>query len=102
MATISSPLPGFFYRRPAPDQDEYVREGDVIAEGQTIALVEVMKSFTELKATQAGTLKEFLVEDEEEVSVGQDVASLEGPSAGRVSWGQTGARWPQDSYGART
>ena len=77
MATISSPLPGFFYRRPAPDQDEYVREGDVIAEGQTIGLVEVMKSFTELKATQAGTLKEFLVEDEEEVSVGQDVASLE-------------------------
>lgn len=77
MATISSPLPGFFYRRPAPDQDEYVQEGDQVTEGQTIGLVEVMKSFTELKATESGTLKQFLVEDEAEVSVGQDVASLE-------------------------
>lgn len=77
MATIASPLPGVFYRRPSPDKDEYVREGDAVTEGQTIGLIEVMKNFTELKATASGTLKEFLIENEAEVSVGQDVAVLE-------------------------
>ncbi len=77
MANIDSPLPGVFYRRPAPDKDEYVREGDSVEEGQTIGLIEVMKSFTELKATASGTLKEFLVDNEAEVSVGQTVAVLE-------------------------
>ncbi|WEV78401.1 acetyl-CoA carboxylase [Janibacter cremeus] len=77
MPTIPSPLPGVFYRRPAPDQDPYVNEGDQVTEGQTIGLIEVMKNFSELKATAGGTVKEFLVEDESDVSVGQDVAVLE-------------------------
>lgn len=77
MPTIPSPLPGVFYRRPSPDQDTYVNEGDEVTEGQTIGLIEVMKNFTELKATAGGTVKEFLVDDESEVSVGQDVAVLE-------------------------
>lgn len=77
MPTIPSPLPGVFYRRPSPDQDVYVSDGDQVTEGQTIGLIEVMKNFTELKATAAGTVKEFLVEDESEVSVGQDVVVLE-------------------------
>jgi len=77
MPTIPSPLPGVFYRRPAPDKDEYVREGDTVSEGQTIGLIEVMKNFTELKATASGTVTQFLVDDSAEVSVGQDVAVLE-------------------------
>ncbi len=77
MATISTPLPGVFYRRASPEKPEYVREGDQVTEGQTIGLIEVMKNFTELKATTSGTAKEFLVEDSAEVSVGQDVLVLE-------------------------
>ncbi len=77
MPTIPSPLPGVFYRRPSPDQDPFVTEGDQVTEGQTIGLIEVMKNFTELKATAGGTVTEFLVEDESDVSVGQDVAVLE-------------------------
>lgn len=77
MPTIPSPLPGVFYRRPAPDKDEYVGPGDQVTEGQTIGLIEVMKNFTELKASASGTVKEFLIEDEAEVSVGQDVVVLE-------------------------
>jgi len=77
VANIDSPLPGVFYRRPAPEKDEFVREGDSVEEGQTIGLIEVMKSFTELKATASGTLKEFLVDNEDEVSVGQTVAVVE-------------------------
>lgn len=77
MTTIQSPLPGVFYRRPAPDADEFVKPGDQITEGQAIGIVEVMKTFAELKATASGTLKEFLVEDQDEVSVGQDIAVIE-------------------------
>ena len=77
MANIDSPLPGVFYRRPDPEKDEYVREGDQVQEGQTIGLIEVMKNFTELRATASGTLKEFLVDNEAEVSVGQTVAVVE-------------------------
>ena len=77
MPSIPYPVPGVFYRRPAPDKDEYVREGDTVSEGQTIGLIEVMKNFTELKATASGTVTQFLVDDSAEVSVGQDVAVLE-------------------------
>lgn len=77
MTTVQSPLPGVFYRRPAPDADELAKPGDEVIEGQVIGLVEVMKTFADLKATASGTLKEFLVENEDEVSVGQDIAVIE-------------------------
>ena len=77
MASIVSPLPGVFYRRPSPDKDEYVQVGDTVTEGHTIGLIEVMKNFTELKATESGTVKEFLIENEAEVAVGQEVVVLE-------------------------
>jgi acetyl-CoA carboxylase biotin carboxyl carrier protein len=77
MTTVPTPVPGVFYRRPSPDADEFVQPGDEVGEGQTIGLIEVMKSFSELKAPAGGTVKEFLVEDGDEVSVGQDVAVID-------------------------
>lgn len=77
MATIKSPMPGIFYRRPSPDAEEFAQPGDSVTAGQTVGLVEVMKNFSELKAKEAGTLKEYLLEDGDEVSVGQDVAVVE-------------------------
>ena len=77
MSNVQTPLPGVFYRKPSPDADNFVEPGDEVTEGQVIGLVEVMKSFSELKSTAAGTLKEFLVENEDEVSVGQDIAVVE-------------------------
>lgn len=77
MATeILSPLPGTFYRRPSPDKPPFKSDGDSVAEGEVIGLVEVMKSFHEVKAQASGTLKAFLVEDEEAVMAGQALASL--------------------------
>jgi acetyl-CoA carboxylase biotin carboxyl carrier protein len=77
MSTVQSPVPGVFYRRPSPDEPEFVQPGDEVSEGNIIGLIEVMKSFSELKASSSGKLKEFLVENEEEVSVGQDIAVIE-------------------------
>lgn len=73
---ILSPLPGTFYRRPAPDQPAYKVEGDAVAPGDVIGLVEVMKSFHEVKADVAGTVKAFLAENEAAVTAGQPLVEL--------------------------
>jgi acetyl-CoA carboxylase biotin carboxyl carrier protein len=74
---ILSPLPGTFYRKPAPDQPPFKSDGDAVAEGDVIGLVEVMKSFHEVKATVTGTVAAFLVEDEDAVMAGQPLVSLD-------------------------
>jgi biotin carboxyl carrier protein len=74
---IVSPLPGTFYRRPAPDQPPFKDTGDSVAVGDVIGLVEVMKSFHEVKATAAGTVKAFLVDNEDAVMAGQPLVDLE-------------------------
>ncbi len=79
MATkqVLSPLPGTFYRRPAPDQPPYKEEGDPVSAGDTIGLVEVMKSFHEVKSDFDGTAAKFLVENEEPVTAGQALLDIE-------------------------
>ena len=74
---ILSPLPGTFYRRPAPDQPVYKSEGDTVAVGDVIGLVEVMKSFNEVKATSAGKIVKFHAENEDAVTAGQPLADVE-------------------------
>ena len=74
---ILSPLPGTFYRRPAPDQPLYKNDGDTVVADDVIGLVEVMKSFNEVKAGQAGKLVRFLVENEDAVMAGQPLAEID-------------------------
>lgn len=74
--TIKAPAPGTFYRRPSPEEDPYVNEGDRIESGQVIGLVEVMKNFIEVTADGGGVLESFLVENEDLVEAGQDIAKL--------------------------
>ena len=71
-----SPLPGTFYRRPAPDKPTYKNEGDVVAVGDVIGLIEVMKSFNEVKAEVAGKIVKFLADNEEPVMAGQPLAEI--------------------------
>ena len=75
--TIAARTPGVFYRRPSPDADVYVDEGATVAEGDTIGLIEVMKTFREVKADAAGTVSRWLVENEDEVTIGQELVELE-------------------------
>jgi biotin carboxyl carrier protein len=74
---LLSPLPGTFYRKPAPDQPNYKDEGDKVAPGDVIGLVEVMKSFNEVKADIGGRLIRFVAENEEAVMAGQPLAEIE-------------------------
>lgn len=75
---VLSPLPGIFYRKSAPDQLAYKEEGDSVAVGDVIGLVEVMKSFHEVKADSAGTISKFLVENEDAIMAGQPLCELDG------------------------
>lgn len=74
---VQSPIPGVFYRRPAPDQPEYVQVGDVVTAGQTIGLVEVMKQYAEIKAGVDGTVLTFPVENEAVLGPGDVIATIE-------------------------
>jgi biotin carboxyl carrier protein len=73
---LLSPLPGTFYRRPSPDKPVYKNEGDTVAIGDVIGLIEVMKSFTEVKADVAGKIVRFIVDNEEPVMAGQPLAEI--------------------------
>lgn len=73
---LLSPLPGTFYRRPSPDKPTYKAEGDTVAVGDVIGLIEVMKSFTEVKAEIAGKITKFIADNEEPVMAGQPLAEI--------------------------
>lgn len=73
---ILSPIPGIFYRKSAPEKEVYVNEGDSVKAGDIIGLVEVMKSFFEVKAEADGVIEQFMLGNEEVIEAGQEIALL--------------------------
>lgn len=74
--TITSPLPGIFYRRPSPDAEPCANEGDYVTVGDRVGIIEVMKSFHDVTADAEGTIECFLVEDEDFIESGQGLVAL--------------------------
>lgn len=62
MRFVSAPLTGVWYAAPSPGARAYVKDGDEIASGQVVGLIEAMKLFNEIKSDSAGTVKRILVE----------------------------------------
>lgn len=75
---IKAPMPGVFYRKPSPDSDAFKNDGDDVASGDVVGLIEVMKSFHEIKAEVSGKSVRFLIEDSEAIMAGQTIAEIEG------------------------
>ncbi|HET7768261.1 MAG TPA: biotin/lipoyl-containing protein [Chloroflexota bacterium] len=73
---ITTPLSGVFYAAPAPDEPPYVREGDAVEAGQTVALVEAMKVFNEIHAEVPGTVEKIVATPGQVVSSGQVLMRL--------------------------
>ena len=73
---IKSPLVGRFYAAPSVGSDNYVKVGDKVEEGQTLAIIEAMKLMNEIKSEYSGTVKSILVENEELVEYGQPLFVL--------------------------
>ena len=75
--TIQAPLPGTFYRSPSPGQPVFKAEGDAVAVGETVGLIEVMKTFTPIVAEEAGRILAFHIENEDAVMAGQPLYDIE-------------------------
>jgi acetyl-CoA carboxylase biotin carboxyl carrier protein len=73
---VKAPFPGTFYRRPDPESPPFVRENDTIEAGAVIGVIEVMKTFQEIKADHGGTVVEFHTENEAAVDAGQPLVTL--------------------------
>ena len=74
---LRSPSVGVFYRRPGPDEPPYVEVGDVVALGDPVCTISVMKMFTEVRTDRAGRVVEVCVENETLVEHGQILMYLE-------------------------
>jgi acetyl-CoA carboxylase biotin carboxyl carrier protein len=68
---IKSPMVGTFYASPEPGAKAYVTEGQRIARGQMVCIIEAMKIMNEIESEFAGMVKEVLVQDSHPVEYGQ-------------------------------
>lgn len=67
----TSPMVGTAYTRPSPDADPFVKVGDSVKEGDTILLVEAMKTFNPITAPKSGKVEAVYVEDAQPVEFGE-------------------------------
>lgn len=74
--TITSPMVGTFYSRPAPDKEAFVNVGDRVESGQIVCILEAMKLFNEVEAEISGEIVEVLVADGDLVEFGQPLFSV--------------------------
>lgn len=74
--SVLSPLPGLFYRKPSPTAEVFVKEGDHVKVGDVVGLVEVMKSFHEVRSEVSGVVVQFLIENEGSVDIGQAILEV--------------------------
>jgi acetyl-CoA carboxylase biotin carboxyl carrier protein len=64
---VKSPIPGTFYRSPAPGEPPFVSEGQTVSAETVIGSIELMKQFNEVYAGVQGTVTSFVVGDGEAV-----------------------------------
>ena len=74
---VKSPIIGTAYLAPEPGAKSFVKVGDKIKKGQTVMIVEAMKTMNHVPSTSDGEIKKILVEDGQPVEFGQTIIILE-------------------------
>lgn len=74
---IKSPMVGMVYLSPEPSAKPYVSVGDDIVKGQTLFLIEAMKTFNPVKAPRSGKVLNIFVKDSELVEYGEPLLAFE-------------------------
>ncbi|MEI6892037.1 MAG: acetyl-CoA carboxylase biotin carboxyl carrier protein [Pontiella sp.] len=74
---IPSPIVGTFYRKPAPEADNFAKVGTEITEDSVVCIIEAMKVMNEIKAEVKGVIKKVLVDDASPVQYGQPLFLVE-------------------------
>ena len=73
---VTSPIVGTAYLSPEPGARKFIEEGQKIKKGQTIMIVEAMKTMNHVPSTQDGIVSKILVKDGEPVEFGQPLISV--------------------------
>ena len=82
LVRVEAPMVGTFYRAPQPGAPPFVQEGDTVAAGQTLCILEAMKLMNEVKAEIEGIVRKIHVRNADPVEYGQLLFELE-PLLGR-------------------
>ena len=76
MQSIDSPMVGIIYLTPKPSSPPFVKSGQKIKKGDTICLIEAMKTFNEIKSDKDGEVKSILIKNGEAVEFGQPLFEI--------------------------
>ena len=74
---LTSPMVGTAYLSPEPGADPFIRVGDKVSEGQTVLIIEAMKTMNQIPAPKSGTVKRIVVEDATPVEFGTPLLIIE-------------------------
>ena len=74
---VTSPMVGTAYLAPEPGADNFVKVGDKVSEGDTLLIVEAMKTMNQIPAPRSGTVKRILIEDGAPVEFGAPLMIIE-------------------------
>ena len=74
--TIDSPMVGIIYLTPKPSSPPFAKKGQKIKKGETICLIEAMKTFNEIKSDRDCTIKTIMVKNGEAVEFGQPLFEI--------------------------
>jgi len=74
---IKSPMVGTVYLQPQPGADHFIRVGQTVTQGQTLLIVEAMKTMNPIPSPRAGKIVEILVSDAQPVEFGEPLVVIE-------------------------
>ena len=75
--TLTSPMVGTAYRSPEPGKAAFVEVGTKVSEGQTLLIIEAMKTMNQIPAHRSGTVTRILVQDAQPVEYGEPLVVIE-------------------------
>ncbi|NHO32295.1 acetyl-CoA carboxylase biotin carboxyl carrier protein [Acetobacter fallax] len=74
---VNSPMVGIAYLAPDPSSPPFISIGQAVTAGQTLLLIEAMKTFNQIKSPKSGTVKQILIESGDPVEFGQPLVIVE-------------------------
>lgn len=74
---VNSPMVGTVYLQPQPDAPPFVKVGDTVTAGQTLLIVEAMKTMNPIPAPRGGKIVEIIVQDAQPVEFGEPLIVIE-------------------------
>lgn len=74
---VPSPMVGTAYRAPSPDAQAFIEVGQKVREGQTLLIIEAMKTMNQIPSPRAGTVTAILFEDAQPVEYGEPLVVIE-------------------------